>query len=543
MSNTLEYIIKLKDQFSSGLNGIGSRSSKLFNNINRKARTVPRSIDEINKRLDKLTKERDISIDTSEIKRANREIRQLEGQLSGLKGRGSGRSGGGGLLSLASRYAIPAAIATGAYRLGKFGLSAGSEQENTKIGLRTFLGDKTDEAYANIQKDAANTPFDLQSLVSVNRSLISAGTNAKDARADTLALANAVSAVGGGNDVLSRMAANMQQIRTVGKATAMDIRQFGMAGINIYALLEKATGRSVDEIKKMEIGYDTLSYALRQASMEGGLYFNAMESQSKSLSGRWNTMWDNFKADAGEAALTLKPVIDGIMTMGASFMGTVGRMMQRWSYGVRFFIADFKIFTFKLAQRITGIATAWDVAILKVKEFGDIGMQKLGNLYQAAQRFMHLDFKGAKQYWNKEEKSEYTEQRKNYIEKTTDQYYKNQLTLVGLQMNKQKLLDGAREMESRFKSPGEKYKMQLGALGSSGRLRGVGVKKGLGKGVKSIADRITGGGARNVTINLGKFFDNLHINTTTLKEGSNEVEAKLMDMLLRVLNSGGAIVR
>ena len=58
------------------------------------------------------------------------------------------------------------------------------------------------------------------------------------------------------------MAANMQQIKTVGKATAMDIRQFGIAGINIYEMLHRSTGKSIEQVKEMDVSYEDLSKAM-----------------------------------------------------------------------------------------------------------------------------------------------------------------------------------------------------------------------------------------------------------------------------------------
>ncbi|WP_204270488.1 hypothetical protein, partial [Enterobacter hormaechei] len=112
-------------------------------------------------------------------------------------------------------------------------LSGTFQKEQDIVGLTTFLGKKgATDAYSNIRKDADVTPYDTASLLQGNRSLIAAGLNAKDAREDTMNLANAISAVGGGNAELARMAANMQQIKTVGKASAIDIKQFGYVGIN-----------------------------------------------------------------------------------------------------------------------------------------------------------------------------------------------------------------------------------------------------------------------------------------------------------------------
>ena len=54
-------------------------------------------------------------------------------------------------------------------------------------------------------------------------------------------------ATGGGNDELTRMASNLQQIKNAGKATAMDIRQFAYAGIDVYGILADYLGKTTEE--------------------------------------------------------------------------------------------------------------------------------------------------------------------------------------------------------------------------------------------------------------------------------------------------------
>lgn len=61
-------------------------------------------------------------------------------------------------------------------------------------------------------------------------------------------------------------------------------------------------------------------------------------------------------------------------------------------------------------------------------------------------------------------------------------------------------------------------------------------------GAKDATKGITGGGVRNLTINVAKFFDDLNFNTQTTNEGIQDVEAKVMDMFMRVVNSANAAI-
>ena len=181
------------------------------------------------------------------------------------------------------------------------GIDYNAQIEKYTTGFTNMLGsaEAAQQVMSQIQEDAAKTPFDVESLTKANQYLISAGENASYARNTIMALGDAVSATGGGNDELNRMAQNLQQIANTGKATAVDIKQFAYAGINIYQVLADYTGKSTAEVQKMTISYDLLTQALQAASEEGGRYYNSMDTQSQTMNGRVSTLKDNVKQLAG----------------------------------------------------------------------------------------------------------------------------------------------------------------------------------------------------------------------------------------------------
>lgn len=191
------------------------------------------------------------------------------------------------------------------------GIEYNAQIEKYTTGLTNMLGsaEAAQQVMENIQADAARTPFDVESLTKANQYLISAGENASYARKTINALGDAVAATGGGSDELNRMAQNLQQIANTGKATAVDIKQFAYAGINVYGILADYTGKSTAEVQKMTISYDLLTKALQAASEEGGRYYNAMDDLSQTQNGRTNTLKDNVKQLAG---LMTSDLADGI---------------------------------------------------------------------------------------------------------------------------------------------------------------------------------------------------------------------------------------
>ena len=181
------------------------------------------------------------------------------------------------------------------------GIEYNAQIESYTVGLTNMLGsaEAAQQAIDQIQQDAARTPFSVEALTQANQLLIGAGENATYAEKTIMALGNAVSATGGSDAELSRMAANLQQIANVGKASAVDIKQFAYAGINIYGLLADYTGKTTAEVQNMTISYDLLTQALQAASEEGGRYYGSMDTQSQTMNGRVSTLQDNVKQLAG----------------------------------------------------------------------------------------------------------------------------------------------------------------------------------------------------------------------------------------------------
>lgn len=256
-----------------------------------------------------------LGLDTSEYEQSIEQARK-ETQSAANSLNRSANTAGSGVSGMASQFAAASAKATvlanmltslGTKAVGlakgfvEMGISYNAQIEKYTTGFTNMLGSAqaAQEAMQAIQEDAARTPFDVASLTQANQLLISAGENAAYSRKVINALGDAVSATGGGNAELSRMAANLQQIANVGKAATIDIKQFAYAGINIYQVLADYTGKSVQEVQKMTISYDLLSQALIAASEEGGRYYNAMDTQSQTMNGRISTLKDNVSQLAG----------------------------------------------------------------------------------------------------------------------------------------------------------------------------------------------------------------------------------------------------
>lgn len=611
MSKILQFVLQIKDQMSSGVLAAATNVNRTFDTMSRRANTVGRSIHDINMQLDSLRRTRELSVDTRQIRNAGREMAALERQRDRLMGMGgAGRSGSGlGLAGLVKGYMGFQALNLAANGIGS-AFKIGSTMQQSQVGLKTFLGEPgASTAFANIQKDAASTPYDTQSLLQVNRALISAGLSAKQARFDTMNLANAVSAVGGGNDELSRMAVNLQQIKTIGKATAIDIKQFGIAGINIYEMLAQVTGKNINQLKEMDVSYELLSAALAKAASKGGMYYGALAAQSQTMGGKLNTLIDNIQMGAGKMVLAFEPVIKKIIDFGISVSESIPMVVKYLSpmfdeikkgaiaiapifnalkpMFIQVFRTLVPLFS-KIVDFVKTTASALGPSLLNIANI-------ISNVLTPVIRIVGpilgklLDILG----WVLTKVGKVLEGLTWVFEKISlgIGYLLDKIAdTVSPKINhlKEIIKSGVsnNEMADFFKKVGELHgsnymNAMLGKISQaaswadrfyntnffSNKLQEV--KSGMyGKGamvtapslakgqynftgssldesskkkVKEHTDTITGGGARNIYITLGKFQDQLNIHTMTVKEGVNEMEQMIENSLLRILNSANAI--
>lgn len=288
-----------------------------------------------------------------------------------------------GKVAGAAMVAVGVAVAGAMVIAGKKGVEAASEFEQQEIAFTTLLKDreKAIAAIKDIEADAKKTPYNLPDLIKANQLLISAGVSTADARDNVLSLGNAIAATGGGTAELNRLAVNLQQIKAVGKASALDIKQFAFAGINIYQLLADATGKNVDQVKEMDVSYELLTQALAKASGEGGMFAGAMEAQSHSLQGLKSNLQDVI-------SITLKDIVtetglyDGlkrITEQSVIFISNAGPQIVKvvtdlqnafgWlSQQANLFINEFLVkFAPLLEPIIANLKETWSVIMLQLK--------------------------------------------------------------------------------------------------------------------------------------------------------------------------------
>lgn len=206
------------------------------------------------------------------------------------------------------------------------------EFQKTEIAFSTMLGDgvKAKELMGEMVTLAAKTPFSLQDVSAGAKQLLAFQVPANEV-VDTLTRMGNIAA--GLSVPLSRINLVYGQVKAKDKLMGDDLRQFTEAGIPMVAELAKKFGKTTGEIQAMvsagKIGFKDVKDVLFSMTNEGGMFFNLMEKQSKSLSGQIANLgdsWDQMLNKIGESNDGLiSDSIEGLNYLVANYeeVGTV----------------------------------------------------------------------------------------------------------------------------------------------------------------------------------------------------------------------------
>lgn len=169
------------------------------------------------------------------------------------------------------------------------------EMQQLEVAFTTMLqsGERASALLADAVEFAAKTPFDLQGVAGGIRQLLAYGTAAEEAIGTVEMLGN----VSAGLSVpLNDMIYLYGTLRAQGRAFTVDIRQFAGRGVPIYEELAKVLGVTRQEltglISEGKVGFPEVEQAFRNMTSEGGMFYNLMRDQSKTITGQISNLQD-----------------------------------------------------------------------------------------------------------------------------------------------------------------------------------------------------------------------------------------------------------
>ncbi len=272
-SNNLEYVLRLKDMFSKTMQG------------------------------------------------AANQVKGLDSKMSSLK---QSMSGLGGMV--AGAFSVGAVVS-----FGKAVIDSLKNYEYFHASLKTLLQGNENAAKAlesQLVNLAKTTPFQLTEVQDATKQLMAYGFKAGDVVNTMKMLGDVSSGIGA---PLGDIAYLYGTLKTSGRVTLMDLRQFAGRGIPIYETLAKRLKTTTDGINKMvhdgTLGFKDIEGAFKDMTKEGGQFFNLMADQSKTVGGKISNLgdvWEQIKVKIGQSQ---KGIIASTLDMVNNFLNGVDTML------------------------------------------------------------------------------------------------------------------------------------------------------------------------------------------------------------------------
>lgn len=238
--------------------------------------------------------------------------------------------------------------------------SVRGEFQQLEISFKTMLGsgEQANELLAQLAQTAASTPFDLQGIASSAKNMLAYGFAADQVNDTIVRLGNVAAGL---SQPLGDIVYLYGTLRSSGKVTNIDIKQFANRGIPIYEELAKVLGKSVSEINSLvsagKVGFPEIEQAFQNMTNKGGKFYNLMQAQSESLTGQISNLQDNIDMMFNE----LGKASEGVLSSGVKAVSYLVENYEKIGKVIAGLIVTYGVYR---AAVITNIALTkgWAVA-------------------------------------------------------------------------------------------------------------------------------------------------------------------------------------
>lgn len=188
------------------------------------------------------------------------------------------------------------------------------EFQQLEASFRTMLGseEKADALMQQLIRTAATTPFDLQSVANGARQLLAYGENVENVNDDLIRLGNIAAGL---NQPLNDLIYLYGTTMTQGRLYTADYNQFVGRGIPLGRELASVLGVTESKVREMveagKVGFPEVQQALQNLTNEGGMFYNLMEEQSKTITGRISNIEDSISMMMNEIGQQSEGIIGG----------------------------------------------------------------------------------------------------------------------------------------------------------------------------------------------------------------------------------------
>lgn len=588
MANVVEFIIKLKDLNSNSIfnrlaqtgdstfSRLGGRVSSFRNQFGR----LGSSIDEIERKLNDLTRTRNMSIDGRQVRQINREMAELETRRNRLTG-GSNNSGGG-LGRLAGIVGLGSILA-----LGGTMVKSGMDRQLAGASFGVMAGKQQGAAlHKDLIKYATDSIYGSE-VFGEAKTMLGYGMKANKIMPNLKMIGDV--SMGDKNEMQS-LALALAQSSGAGKLRGNEMVQYTNTKFNPLMEISKMTGKGLPELNKEmaegKISFQEIIKALEHATGPMGLFHDGMKKIGETPTGKWIAFTGAIETFGGTLGMKVLPVLGGVATLLNGFLSNqtlfytvasgIGAMTVAW--------ALYTAWTKKAAiwQGILAVKAWWPLGVIGIiislitflalkfdgwgksalavweitkAFFSDlkIGIVDFAQTIAYAFEFAYYKIKGffeqISHSWQKIKKGDFTDS------PFTTEASKKLLVLtqqhaVDVLTNKKGLIANSSAMKNQFGNIGLKWHTDTGDKETSSGKSPLDIVTGKGgtgssmpSSMASTNSGISGGGVRNLTINVGNLgTGKIDIHAATVTEGAAEIRRIFEEMFLQVVNSGNAAV-
>ena len=196
------------------------------------------------------------------------------------------------------------------------------EFQQLEVAFKTMLGseDKANALMQQLVKTAATTPFDLQGVVNGAKQLLAYGENVENVNDDLIRLGNIAA---GFSQPLGDIVYLYGTTMTQGRLYTADLNQFTGRGIPMIRELAKVFGVAEGEVKSLveagKVGFPEVQKVIQNLTNEGGMFYNLMQEQSKTITGQISNIEDAVSTMFNEIGKANEGIINEALS-GVSYL-------------------------------------------------------------------------------------------------------------------------------------------------------------------------------------------------------------------------------
>lgn len=196
------------------------------------------------------------------------------------------------------------------------------EFQQLEVAFKTMLGseDKANALMQQLVKTAATTPFDLQGVANGAKQLLAYGENVENVNDDLIRLGNIAAGLSQPlGDIVYLYGTTMTQ----GRLYTQDLNQFTGRGIPMIRELAKVFGVAEGEVKSLveagKVGFPEVQRVIQNLTNEGGMFYNLMQEQSKTITGQISNIEDAISTMFNEIGKANEGIINDALS-GVSYL-------------------------------------------------------------------------------------------------------------------------------------------------------------------------------------------------------------------------------